>query len=100
MVQGSEVLVLPSRSESLSRVCLEAISLGVKVVCPPKVPEFQEHCPEFALKDVKPETIAEKMEDVLSIKDVPKYPLERHDAKRVAHGLYELYRSMTTPTRG
>jgi len=100
VVQGSEALVLPSKSEGLPWVCLEAMSLGVKVVCPPKVPEFQEHCPEFVLKDVKPETIAEKMEDVLLIKDVPKYLLERHDAKRVVERLYELYRSMTTPTRG
>lgn len=100
MVQGSEILVLPSKSEGLPWVCLEALSLGVKVVCPPRVPEFQEHCPEFVLKDVKPEAIAEKMEDALSMKDVPKYPLERHDAKGVAHRLYELYRSMTTPTSG
>jgi len=100
MVQGSEVLVLPSRSESLPRVCLEAISLGVKVICPPKVPELQKCCPEFVLGDVEPETIAEKMECVLSMKDVPKYPLERHDVKRVVHRLCELYRSMTAPTCG
>ncbi len=100
MVQGSKVLVLPSKSESLSRVCLEAISLGVRVVCPPRVPEFQEYCPEFALKDVKPKAIAEKIENVLSIKHVPKYPLEGHNAKKIVYRLYEFYRSMTRPTCG
>ena len=83
VLDNAELLVYPSHSEGLPRTCLEGLALGKRVVLPPGVPEFQEHCAEFVLDRVTPDAIAETVERVLASPKVPHYPLEQHDSARV-----------------
>jgi len=91
LIQGAALIVLPSRSEGLPRVCLEAMALGRKVLCPPGVPELERACPEFVLPDTKPATIAARMEAVLQSDATPTYDFTPHDPDRVADQVCRLY---------
>ena len=74
VIRQSEMLVLPSRSEGVPRVCLEAIALRKKVVLPPDIKEFDMHCKEFVLRNNSADEIARKMEEVLAMDRLPEYP--------------------------
>jgi len=91
LIQGCEVFVLPSRSEGMPRVCLEAISLEVKAVLPGCVPEFQKHCPNFVLDEIDTVNIAEKIEQVSKADKIPIYPLSNHDHTKIIDQTYALY---------
>ena len=56
-------MVLPSRSEGLPTVVLEAVALGSKVICPPGIPEFDEHMPHFVLSEVSADAIANALDE-------------------------------------
>jgi len=94
LIQGAEVVILPSRSEGLPTVILEAIALGRKVICPPNIPEFIRHCPAFVLSEVTPEAIASKLSQVLDSNALPHYPLEVHKLERVVLQLLHIYRQV------
>lgn len=91
IIYCSEVVVLPSKSEGMPRVCLEAISLGKKVILPPGIPEFNRWCPEFVLSKVTPEEVALKIKEVLKDSKIPNYPLERHKVTTVVDKLLTVY---------
>ncbi|MBK7895296.1 MAG: glycosyltransferase family 4 protein [Anaerolineaceae bacterium] len=57
LMQAAAMVLLPSRSEALGSVILEAIGLGKKVLCPPNIPEFERHLPDFVLPEVSSEAI-------------------------------------------
>lgn len=92
LMQGARVVLLPSRSEGLPRVVLEAVALGTPVICPPGIPEFSRHLPRFVLPTVTPEAILVTLEDIWHIPETPTYPLEEHDVGRVVAQLLETYR--------
>jgi glycosyltransferase involved in cell wall biosynthesis len=92
LLQGAEMLVLPSRSEGLPRVGLEALALGRKAVLPPGIPEFQRACPEAVLAAITPAAIAAHIAHTWTA-TAPTYPLERHDADRVAALTLAVYRA-------
>jgi glycosyltransferase involved in cell wall biosynthesis len=92
LIQGAEIFVLPSRTEGLPRSCLEALSLGKKVVLPPGIPEFDKYCPEYVLEYIAPDTIARKIEMVLSSEKYGVYPLQNHDSSKIALRTIELYK--------
>lgn len=94
LLQSAEILVLPSRLDALPRVCLEAISLGVKVILPAVVDEFREYCPDNVLYSTAPPYIAEKMEEILAVKSSLRYPIGMHNAENTAKKLYEVYRAL------
>ncbi|MBI3637927.1 MAG: glycosyltransferase family 4 protein [Candidatus Rokubacteria bacterium] len=75
---GAAVFVLPSRSEGLPRSCLEAFSLGVRVVLPPGIPEFARHCADAVLADVESGAIARAIDAALRAGRRPTYPLQDH----------------------
>ncbi len=91
LMRGAEVVVLPSRSEGLPRVILEAVALGTKVICPPGIPEFERHLAEYALPGVDADAILEKLDALWESDSVPAYPFSEHDPDRVAEMLLEVY---------
>ncbi len=93
VIQGSELLVLPSRAEGVPRVCLEAIALGVPVITPPGIPEFDEIPNNVSFADVNPSTIAETIKNILPKPVRIGYPFERHEPRKIARQTVALYYS-------
>jgi glycosyltransferase involved in cell wall biosynthesis len=90
LMEQAEAVVLPSRSESLPRVCLEAIALGTKVICPPDVPELRRWCPEWTLEAVTPQAVLEKLRQTLNLSIVPSFDFDQHDPKLVGRRIVEI----------
>ena len=100
IVQGSEMLVLPSKSEGLPRSPLEAIALRKKVICPPIVAEFRKYCPDFVLDEIEPRAIAAKMEEVMNTDRKLEYPLEELNPERAVDKIYEIYKELRRKRAG
>lgn len=94
VMQGSELLILPSKSEGLPRTCLEAIALGKKVICPSTVSEFMEYCSDFVIHEITPNKVAGRVEEVLKTNNKPYYPFERHNPQKVADKVYNIYKEV------
>jgi glycosyltransferase involved in cell wall biosynthesis len=95
---GADIVVLPSRSEGLPRVILEAIALERKVICPPGIPEFARYLPQCVLPDVSVPAIQDALERVWWYQNVPPYPFAAHSAQRVVEQLIEVYRTTSEQT--
>jgi glycosyltransferase involved in cell wall biosynthesis len=95
LMRGAEIVALPSRSEGLPRVILEAVALGTKVICPPGIPEFEEYLPRFVLHQVDADAIVSTLRAVWSYSGLPSYPLSRHSVNRVVEGLVSVYGELT-----
>jgi glycosyltransferase involved in cell wall biosynthesis len=89
---AAEIVALPSRSEGLPRVILEAVALGTKVICPPGIPEFELHLPQFVLPTVSSSSICDMLELVWHTDQGPNYPLSNHDVDRIVQDLANVYR--------
>lgn len=79
LIERAEALVLPSRSEGLPRVCLEAIALGTKTVCPPGVPELRRACQEWILSDITAEDVLGKLRQVVSLRFHCTFDFQEYD---------------------
>ena len=88
---GAEIVVLPSRSEGLPTVILEAVALGTKVICPPGIPEFERHLPQFVLPEVDADSIVKTLNFVWHFDDLPSYPFSEHNVGCVVGSLADLY---------
>jgi glycosyltransferase involved in cell wall biosynthesis len=91
LMRGAEVVVLPSRSEGLPIVILEAMALGARVICPPGIPEFERHLPQFVLPSVDADSIVKTLNVVWHDNTLPSYPLSEHSVHRVVEGLADVY---------
>jgi glycosyltransferase involved in cell wall biosynthesis len=94
LMRGAEIVVLPSRSEGLPTVILEAVAMGTKVICPPNIPEFERRLTEFVLPEVNVTAILDTLNRVWNCTDHPEYPFAEHHIDRVGEGLIRLYKSL------
>ena len=91
LMRGADILVLPSRSEGLPRVILEALALGTKVICPPRIPEFERYLAPYVLPRVHVECILEMLDKVWQDAGSPSYPFAEHRLPRVVEKLAKVY---------
>ncbi len=99
LMRGAEVLVLPSRSEGLPRVILEAVALGTKVICPPGIPEFERHLSQFVLPEVDADSLTTMLNAVWHCNTLPSYPLSEHNVNHVVSRLVDVYRKTVKRTK-
>ncbi len=92
LMAGADRVILPSRSEGLPRSCIEAIGLGVPVVCPPGVREFDRYCPKAVLPEISEAAILEMLERPRQSLKVNSYPIEMHDRRRCVQLTLSVYR--------
>jgi glycosyltransferase involved in cell wall biosynthesis len=91
LMAGSEMVVHLSRSESLGRVCLEALELGIKTLLPKGIPEFEEKCSEYVVRSSEPVEVARQMMKLLEWNDIPQYPIGDHHPNSVVPKYEELF---------
>lgn len=94
LMRGAEVVILPSRSEGLPTVILEAVAMETKVICPPGIPEFERHLPEFVLPEVSAVAILETLNKVWDCPHRPTYPFADHHTARIGQELIKMYTSL------
>ncbi|MFC1868212.1 glycosyltransferase family 4 protein [Thermodesulfobacteriota bacterium] len=91
-IERSRFLILPSFSEGIPRVCLEALALGIPIVYPPDIEEFNKYIPAYMLPEITPEAIKEMIQKMLSGNHSQHYPIHHHDARLLYERLRTLYR--------
>jgi hypothetical protein len=94
LMQASEMVLLPSRSEGLPLTILEAVALGKKVLCPPNIPEFDAHLSDFVLPEVTVEAILSTLTTIWQNPVRPSYPLENHRVETVVDKLLHVYEKL------
>jgi len=100
LMRGADMVVLPSRSEGLPRVMLEAVALGTKVICPPGIPEFDEHLSSYVLPSVAVDDIYEMLDKVWEGGRLPTYPFSEHRLDLVVERLVEVYGEVVKVKKG
>ena len=91
LMAGADRLILPSKAEGMPRVCLEAMVLGMPVVCPPHVVEFETWCSHCVLPEITPAAILMMLERPRETLLANGYPLEHHcwnDTVELYHNVY------------
>ena len=91
LMNQAKVVCLPSRSEGLPRVILEAVAQGTPVICPPDIPEFDRWLPDHVLPEVNPEAILTALDQTIGQPLRSTYPLEQHRLEHVIQGILGLY---------
>ena len=99
LMRQAQIVILPSRSEGMPTVILEAISMGAKVICPPNIPEFDQHLPDFVLPAVTPTAICTLLEQVWRNPARPSYPLADHRIDQVVDAVLRGYAQILQRTR-
>jgi glycosyltransferase involved in cell wall biosynthesis len=95
LMQGAELLILPSKSEGMPRVCLEAIALGTPILCPEMITEFNETIPECTIHSRTPSAIARQIERLINSREDCLYDLSVHEFENLIPRYRRLYASLT-----
>jgi glycosyltransferase involved in cell wall biosynthesis len=93
-INHSELLVLPSYSEGMPRVCMESIHLGTKFIFPASIRELNQYFPEWSLDRIEANTLAEKIDMVVNQQFNSSYPLGDHYPENVIVRVKEIYEAM------
>ena len=97
LIKKCEILVLPSFSESLPRVALEAMYLKKKILisrCAPELNEILNN--KFLIKNINKNEIANKLINLLKLKkkSAYNYDFNRHKDKIIIQQFYSLYENL------
>ncbi|OQY43699.1 MAG: hypothetical protein B6242_14215 [Anaerolineaceae bacterium 4572_78] len=95
LMHRAEIVILPSRSEGLPTVIIEAIAIGTKVIAPPNIPEFERLIPEFVLSEITVEAIIKQLHAVYYSDVIPTYQFEPHQINHVVDQLLVLWNHIT-----
>ena len=92
LIANARLLILPSRSEGMPRVLLEAFALGTPILCGPGIAEVEHFCPESILRHVEANAIARALNRQSKMDSrCSNYPIEEHDVIRVIPRMMEIY---------
>lgn len=92
LMSGSEMHINISAIEGLPRSSLEAIASGTRVLLPPNIPEFYQHCGLHVISSSHPTSLANQIQWLLQQqKAPPPYPLERHSIAEVIPQYLKLF---------
>ncbi len=91
LTAGAEIVALPSRSEGLPYVILEAAALKRKIIAPPGIPEFETYFRDWMLSEVTAAAIVTALQMTWGRNDSAADPTSLHDPDRVAAELVRLY---------
>jgi glycosyltransferase involved in cell wall biosynthesis len=94
LMQQAAAVLLPSRSEGLPTVILEALSLQRRVMCPPNVIEFERACPDWVLSEVSAEAIRAFLIRMRVRPEAPAFSLDAFRWPRVVDQLIEVFTSL------
>lgn len=83
LTAGARLNACVSRSEGLSRACLESLALERPTLLPRHVPEFSRYCSEFVPESYEPARVAEKLMEIYESAAVPSYPVAEHAPEAV-----------------
>lgn len=89
-INYAELIVRPSRSEGLPRICLESLRLGKKTILPPNIPEFEKYLPEHTLTDVEPNCIRDMIIYLLDNDPAISFPFEQHSPTKAVEILFSV----------
>jgi len=78
LMSCSRMAINLSGSEGMPRTSLEAIALGVRVITPSGIPEFERYCPDYVACSSNPELVASQIENLLSKPMQNEYPIDQH----------------------
>ncbi|NOX63305.1 MAG: glycosyltransferase family 4 protein [Chloroflexi bacterium] len=94
LIAGAEIVLLPSRSEGLPRVMLEALALNRRVLAPPHIPEFERYIPDYALSEISAPAIVAALERIWSYPPPPPFPFEPHRFSHVVTQILNVYHEL------
>ncbi len=83
-----------SGSEGMPRTSLEALALGVRVLLPKGIPEFEEHCKDYVVCSSQPALVASQIERLLLNPPMHNYPIEDHAPDFVLCKYEELFKKL------
>lgn len=78
LMSCSRLVINLSGSEGMPRTSLEAMALGVRVIAPSGIPEFERYCPDSVACSADPELVASQIENLLSKPMQNEYPIDQH----------------------
>jgi glycosyltransferase involved in cell wall biosynthesis len=95
IIEEASVLVLPSESEGLPRVVLEAIALETTVIVSPPIPELADTDDVLCLESQTVRVIRSALTNERSSPfSGSRYPIEQHDGGRVCDDLVAVHQSL------
>jgi len=83
LMAHSRMVMNLSASEGMPRTCLEGVALGVHVLMPKGVPEFDRYCPDSVVCSSEPELVASQIEELLAAPADNRYPIHQHEISHV-----------------
>jgi glycosyltransferase involved in cell wall biosynthesis len=98
-MRESILVLLPSRSESMPHVCLEAIDAGTRFVVGPGIPEIEELCPGNVLPTLDVDAILRCLAHPETVPLPPQYDFAPHDPDAVGLQICDIYAALLNDPR-